>query len=127
MTTGVTLKLDNFSRAALDRLAERGKGSDAKAVRAAVLYYLADRDSNRPAWRAPRWSQGRADATQDLEIELDDDTWRALSDEAAQQEVSPDFLALAALLYYVADLDSGRVAERLGDALPSRESPRFRR
>jgi hypothetical protein len=52
-----------------------------------------------------------------LNVELDDETWRALAVEADRQGVLPEVLCVHALLYFVADVDSGRLAERLGHAL----------
>ena len=50
----------------------------------ASLYYLADRDSGRPAWRAPRFARTSLDLD-GLEIDLDDDTFAALRQEASGQ------------------------------------------
>jgi hypothetical protein len=55
-----------------------------------------------------------------LELQLDPFTWTAIEQEAAQQGVSVGELATFALLYYLADVDSGRVSRRLPDA----EGPR---
>ena len=57
------------------------------------------------------------DDEQALFVELDDETWSAVRGEAEEQGVTPDLLALHALLYFVADVDSGRVGERLDDAV----------
>jgi HEAT repeat protein len=95
---------------------DEGHASPTKAVRAASLYYLRDRDSRRPAWRVPDLAPpDEGDGA--LLVELDDETWSALRHEAEAQGVTPELLALHALLYFLADLDSGRVRRRLGDAL----------
>ena len=57
------------------------------------------------------------DGNHALAVELDDETWSGLRQEADEQGVAPDVLALHALLYFVADVDSGRVGRRLDDAL----------
>jgi hypothetical protein len=48
---------------------------------------------------------------------LDDATWRALAEEAQRQSVRAETLAVHAVLYFLADLDSGRLAGLLEDAL----------
>jgi hypothetical protein len=46
-------------------------------------------------------------------IELSDFAWSALTKEAERQEVPLEDLLAHAALYYLADLDSGRVAARV--------------
>lgn len=48
-----------------------------------------------------------------LALELNDFTWEALEEEAARLGVSIEELARFAVLYYLADRDSGRIARRL--------------
>jgi hypothetical protein len=48
-----------------------------------------------------------------LTIGLEPFTWKALEQEAARQGVSVAELAAFAVLYYLADDDSGRIARRL--------------
>lgn len=116
MSREATLRLDGLGRQAVDRFVLRGESSMASAVRTACLYYLADRDAGRPAWRAPRFERG-SQHTPGPTIELDCTTWRKLVDEAERQGVSPEALGAHALLYFLADLDSGLLARRLGNAL----------
>ena len=59
MTKSMTLQLDNFGRQALSQFAEEHRDSASAVVRTASLYYLADRDSGRPAWRVPRFARTR--------------------------------------------------------------------
>lgn len=51
--------------------------------------------------------------THELVIGLDDFTWDALSEEALRLGVSDEELARFALIYYLADLDSGRMTRRV--------------
>jgi hypothetical protein len=46
-------------------------------------------------------------------LDLEDFAWKALEEESAQQGVSIEELARFAVLYYIADRDSGRIARRL--------------
>jgi hypothetical protein len=82
--------------------------------RHAVRYYLSDRDSGRMALKVPRLSQ---DATHqlalELELDLDPDTWRKLDEEVERQQVSVERLLAHAIIYFLADLDAGRVELRM--------------
>jgi len=117
MTHELTLNLDEFGRSALDRLARRTRGSASAAVTTASLYYLADGESGRPAWGIPRFRADTDGHAGGRRVDLDDKTWQALSDEADRQGVTPELLARHALLYFLADVDSGRVGALLDDAL----------
>jgi hypothetical protein len=118
MTRNVTLHLDEFGQQSLDRLVHEGEGSPAAAFRTAALYYLADRDAGRPAWRAPRFrSSSKTPPGQGLRVVFDDETWAALEEEATRQNVETAELAVHALLYFLADFDSGRITDILGKAL----------
>ena len=116
MTRNVTLHLDEFGQQSLDRLTKEGEGSPAAAFRTAALYYLADRDSGRAAWRAPRF-RSRTPSGQGLRVVFDDETWDALGEEADRQNVETEELAVHALLYFLADFDSGRISDILEQAL----------
>ena len=59
------------------------------------------------------------------DVDLDEDTLEALEEEAQRHGMATHRLAEHALLYFLADLDSGRAAARLGEALE--REPRFRR
>ena len=120
MTRNVTLHLDDFGQQSLDRLMHEGEGSPAAAFRTAALYYLADRDSGRPAWRAPRF-RSKTPSGQGLRVVFDDDTWDALTEEADRQNVETEELAVHALLYFLADFDSGRISDILEKALDKDE------
>ena len=121
MTRNVTLHLDEFGQESLDRLTQQGDGgSSQSAFRTAVLYYLADRDSGRPAWRAPRF-RPQTPSGDGLRVVLDDETWAAVEEEAARQNVGTEELVVHALLYFLVDFDSGRVAQLLEARLSDSE------
>jgi hypothetical protein len=69
--------------------------------------------------RSTTWPTATRRST--LRVRLDEDTWKALDEEAARQGVSADTLAVHAVLYFLADLDSGRLADLLGKALEESE------
>jgi predicted DNA-binding ribbon-helix-helix protein len=116
VTRSLTLHLDEFLQGALDGYAREHDGSASSAVRMAALYWIADRDSGRPAWRAPRFRRpADGDSGGALRVVLDDEIWQTLEGEAQRQNVRTELVAEHAVLYFLADLDSGRVAERLAD------------
>ena len=121
MAKDVTLHLDDFGHAALERLASRRDSEPDTAVMTACLYYLRDRESGRAGWPVARFTRADADATATITVTLDGETWNALRDEAERQGVPAETLALHAVMYFIADLDSGRVADRLEDSLEDRE------
>jgi hypothetical protein len=119
MTKSMTLRLDSFGRQALSEFAEEHRDSASAVIQTASLYYLADRGSGRPAWRVPRFMRNPP-SVEGLDVDLDDETFAALRQEASGQGVEPSRLAEHALLYFLADLDGGRLAERLGGAVEGR-------
>jgi hypothetical protein len=112
----VTLRLDRFGQDALEGYLRGTGGSHATALRTAVRYYLSDAESGRAAWRVPRLARGPV-FTGAFEIELEDDLHAELERESRRQEVTADLLATHALMYFLGDLDTGRAAARLGDAM----------
>jgi hypothetical protein len=116
MVVSVNVRLDRFGREALEEHLRGSGATGADALDDAVRYYLGDSGSGRVAWRAPR-HYGRLEAGEELELELDEDLHGQLQREARRQRVTPELLAVHALMYYLADLDSGRAAARLGDAM----------
>jgi hypothetical protein len=61
----------------------------------------------------PSRSAGGAGVEKSLTLRLDGFACDALEEEAARLDVPVDELARFALLYYLADLDSGRIAREL--------------
>ena len=115
MSRSIALHIEAFGQDALK--ATRNGSSRSAVVRTAALYYLADREVGRAAWRVPRFLETGERRGPELEVELDDETIVALEQEAERQGVSPERLTEHALIYFLADLDSGRLADRLGETL----------
>jgi hypothetical protein len=110
------LPLEEFGASTLEAEAERLSVTPAALGRHAVRYYLSDRDSGRMAFRVPRLSRAAAgEPALELELDLDADTWRELEAEAERQEVSLERLLEHAVMYFLADLDAGRVERRMLD------------
>jgi predicted DNA-binding ribbon-helix-helix protein len=116
MMKGMKFQLDEFGRDALDEFVRGANGSRSAAVRTACLYYLADHESGRAAWPAPSQEAASSGASA-VAVRLDRETWRGLQEEAERQDVSASDLTRHAVLYFLADVDSGRVGQRLESAL----------
>jgi|Tabmets5t2r1_1033131.scaffolds.fasta_scaffold12203_2 hypothetical protein len=113
----VRLELDDFGKQALEAQVRSGSSRDV-FIRTAARYYLADRESGRVSWRPPRYlRRGAGRALAVTEVDLDEETMKALEEEARRHSLPAARLAEHALLYYLADLDSGRAAARVRDAL----------
>lgn len=103
------MAMDAFGWEAIHAQGEAGAGLDS-LVREATCYYLNDKGLDRPAWSYPRFRAAEGDA---WELTIGDAIEPAFAAEAARQGVTTERLLKHALLYYLADLHSGRVAERI--------------
>jgi len=111
-----------LSRLAFEGLTGGAELPAAAALDGALRCYLGDRDSGRPAWPYPdflRGSETEGDAS--IELELDAGLWREFEQEAERQGVRVEQLAEHAAFYFTAELDAGRVTQRILDDLESAE------
>jgi hypothetical protein len=111
---GLKVQLDDFGKEAL-RAQMRGRRSRDAVIRTAARYYLADRDSGRVAWRVPPFVRRGDPNGAGTDVELDAATKEALEEEARRQGIAPGRLVEHALLYFLADLDSGRARLHFAD------------
>jgi hypothetical protein len=122
MSRSLTLAMDAFGSEAFAEFAERQGGSVSRVATTAARYYLADPDDDQPGWPVPssarRVERERPQAG--VRVEVDDATWNALLREARRQGVDIRVLAAHAVLYFMADVESGRVAQRMADAVAER-------
>lgn len=112
----VTLEMGEFARATLENEARSYALSTEELVSHAVRYYLGDRRSGRSSYPVPGSLVPPHDASPErvgLDLELDAGTWRQLDSECRRQDVACEELVAHAVLYLIADLDSGRAAHRL--------------
>ncbi|HEY4779170.1 MAG TPA: hypothetical protein VIH47_06230 [Solirubrobacterales bacterium] len=89
----------------------------------AIRLYLSDKGAGRPAWPYPgflRQSQTREDVSLDLEI--DPDVWLQFEAEAEKQSVSAQQLLEHAAFYFAAELNAGRITQRILDDLDADEA-----
>jgi hypothetical protein len=125
VTKEVVLDLDEFGSHALDSFVRQRRRSHSVAVRTASLYYLADRHAERLTWPVPRFESARRARTGNtvtVRTKLDDGTWDAVVHEAQRQRVTVERLVEHAILYFLASVDSGRIAGRLDEVLGDAET-----
>jgi hypothetical protein len=114
----LTLKLSQVAFEALVGRGETGDERVAARLEAAVRFYLSDREEDRPAWPYPAFLRG-SETQRDVELELsvDDDLWRSFAQEADEQGVSVQQLSEHAAFYLAAEMDAGRITQRILDDL----------
>ena len=112
----VSLGLSELAFEAL--VGKEGDRSAATSMESAVRCYLGDRGTDRPAWPYPGFLRG-SEPQRDVRLELDvaDTLWDDFSEEASRQEVTLEQLAEHAAFYFAAELDAGRVTQRILDEL----------
>jgi hypothetical protein len=119
----VTVRL---SRLAFEALAGEGRDGDPRTpgmTESAIRLYLGDKGTGRPAWPYPgflRQSQTREDVG--LELEIDPDVWLQFEAEAEKQSVSAQQLLEHTAFYFAAELNAGRVTQRILDDLDADEA-----
>lgn len=117
MRRNLELALTDFSRNSLEHEARRYGLSVSTLIARAAVYYVSERESDRLAARVPRFHRGApagsANPALPVTIELRAREWRDLDLGAASEDLSVERLLEHAILLFLADLDSGRVAARL--------------
>jgi hypothetical protein len=116
--------LGEFALAALAGEKKRGSGPDLTSMlTSAIRLYLDDRGSDRPGWPYPGFLPGTGKIAEvKLELDIEQDLWRALEREAARQQVPVSRLTSHAALYYVAELSAGRLTRHIAGDLESEEA-----
>lgn len=110
----ISITFDEFGWSVLEGEA-RAEGLELdRLVSLACAYYKSELATERTATRVPRFDQSAAEReTRLLELELDAQSLRLLEQEAEDQELELERLIEHAAIFYLADLDAGRVAERV--------------
>lgn len=119
----VTVKLSQLAFEALSGGAHSGSPRRvAHQMDGAIRCYLGDRDSGRPAWPYPPFLRG-TEVQEDVELRLsvDGELWRAFEAEADRQDISVQQLAEHAAFYLAAELDAGRITQRILDEFEASE------
>jgi len=107
----------SLSRLAFDALmGEEGDTEAEVAVRteSALRCYLGDKETERPAWPYPGFLRGsETQGDLQVEFEVEDDLWHDFEEEASAQGISVEQLTEHAAFYFAAELNAGRVTERI--------------
>lgn len=111
----VTVAVSAFALEALAGEEQGGPERLPETLVRAIRCYMHDRDSGRTGWRCPAFLRDREAGGVALELRIDEDLWRDFEAEAARQSVSTQQLAGHAAFYFAAEVDAGRVAERIFD------------
>ena len=115
-----------LSRLAFEALAGEASNASTRApgrTESAIRVYLSDKGTERPAWPYPgflRPSQVREDIG--LELDVDSDLWLQFEAEAEKQGVSSRQLLEHAAFYFAAELNAGRITQRILDDLDAAEA-----
>ena len=120
----VTLKLSQLASEALKGGEESGSRQRAEAgIEVAIRFYLQDRDAGQAAWLYPAFLRG-SEVREEVELRLglDQALWRSFEAEASRQDVSVEQLAEHAAFYLSAELDAGRITQRILDDLEADEA-----
>jgi hypothetical protein len=119
----VVLRVSALCAEVLGGKKAKGSKQDPTTLERALRFYLGNRGSGQPGWVYPTFLRDEIGTREvDLELEVDNGLWRAFRKEAARQDVSDSKLAAHAVLYYAAELDAGRIAQRIVDAVKEDET-----
>lgn len=112
-----------ISQLAFEALMGKEDGTETQVrMESALRCYLGDQHTDRPAWPYPgflRGSETQRDVRVDFEVEKG--LWGAFGEEATAQGVSVEQLAEHAAFYFAAELNAGRLTERILEDLASTE------
>jgi hypothetical protein len=118
--TKVKVRLGAFAGGMLAWKQQRGSrsGSSAQSSSADVVrvirFYLREKGGEDVGWAYPDLlREGSPDEEVEVELEIDDSLWGRMEQEAERQHVTVTQLLEHAALYYAAELDAGRLTERI--------------
>jgi len=117
MKLSVILDFGGFPLEALAGEEVRRSDDIAERVERAIRCYMNDRDPDRPGWSYPRFLTRRDVGEVRVKFSIDAGLWADFEAEAERQGVSTRQLADHAALYYAAELNAGRITERILDDL----------
>ncbi len=119
----ISITFDQFGWGALEEEARAEGLALDRLMSLACTYYKSELANERTATLVPRFDKSAAvprfdksaakRETRLLELELDAESLRLLEQEAEDQELELERLIEHAAILYLADLDAGRVAERV--------------
>jgi hypothetical protein len=100
---------------------DSGSGNDAprsEDVVRVIRFYLREKSGENIGWAYPDLlRRGRPVEEVEVALEIDESLWAQMESEAERQGVTVTRLLEHAALYYAAELDAGRLTERILDEL----------
>jgi hypothetical protein len=122
VVTTVRIRLGTFAGGMLAWKHQRDAGSGDGAqpnsddVLKVIRFYLREKSTGGAGWSYPDLlREGNPAEEVEIELEIEDALWREMRAEASRQRVSVTQLLEHAALYYAAELDAGRLTERILD------------
>jgi hypothetical protein len=107
-----------LSELAIDALRGDPDVGAASRMESALRFYLGDGEGGSPAWPYPGFLRGtETRADKKVELDLPAGLWDAFEEEAVRQSVTVEQLSEHAVFYFAAELDAGRVTQRILDQL----------
>jgi len=118
----VTVRLSQLAFEALGGEQHQGSARAPVRTQSAIRLYLSDKGAGRPAWPYPGFlQQSQTQEDVGLELDIDPDIWLQFEAEAGKQDVSAQQLLEHAAFYFAAELNAGRITQRILDDLGSEE------
>jgi hypothetical protein len=110
----MSVSLGVFARKALAEEETREETPISASVVRAVRCYLNDKGLARPGWKFPSFLRDKGPSEEvKLELNIDEELWHTLEEEARSQGVSVRQMLEHAVIYFAAELNAGRVTQRL--------------
>jgi hypothetical protein len=121
----ITIRFGQFAWPALEERAAKQEIQLEELIALALSYYESELDSGRAATTVPRFRRApEPRETRTLEIEIDERCMQRIHQEARRRRVPWERVCEHAALLLLADLDAGRVAERVVRSARSDPGPR---
>lgn len=119
MSVKMVVSLGRLASKALEGGGVNGQRDASASVTRAIRCYLGDVRRGVSGWSYPAFLRQQANGGEQVELELsvDDALWHSLEEEAEHQRVSAQQMLEHAVLYFAAEVDAGRLAERILDDL----------
>lgn len=114
----VTVSLGRLASQAIGGGVSDGNGQTSSRASRAIRCYLNARGSGGAGWSYPSFlDERRGGEGIRLELRIEDGLWRSLEEEAERQGIGASQMLEHAVLYFAAEVDAGRFAERILDEL----------